>query len=109
MGDVTELDVETSAIDETTMRTSPGRGGLRNNHAHARGSVGRRAHNRKVGGSPIAPATKWGAFSRLLAYAQAADQHVWSAASVFVGTVCGDLLDPLRMQHVQGGADAGGP
>jgi hypothetical protein len=41
-----------------------------------------------------APATKYGRFWRLLAYAQAADQHVWSAASVFVGTVCGDLLTP---------------
>ena len=38
------------------------------------------------------PATKYGRFSRLLAYAQAADQHVWSAASAFMGTVCGDLL-----------------
>ena len=40
------------------------------------------------------PATKYGRFSRLVAYAQAADQHVWSAASVFLGTVCGDLLRP---------------
>ena len=30
--------------------------------------------------------------SRSLGYAQAAHQHVWSAASVFLGTVCGDLL-----------------
>jgi hypothetical protein len=42
----------------------------------------------------MSPATKYGRFSRLLAYAQAADQHVWSAASVFMGTVCGDLLSP---------------
>jgi hypothetical protein len=40
------------------------------------------------------PATKHGRFSRLRAYAQAADQHVWSAASVFMGTVRGDLLSP---------------
>ncbi len=31
---------------------------------------------------------------RLPAYAQAADQHVWYAASAFMGTACGDLLSP---------------
>ena len=56
--------------------------------------VARRAHNPKVAGSNPAPATKYRRFSRLVAYAQAADQHVWSAASVFLGTVCGDLLSP---------------
>jgi len=53
-----------------------------------------RSHNSEVAGSNPAPATKYGRFSRLLAYAQVADQHVWSAASVFMGTVCGDLLNP---------------
>ena len=41
-----------------------------------------------------APATKYGRFSRLIAYAEAADQHVGSAAAVLMGTVCGDLLSP---------------
>jgi hypothetical protein len=52
--------------------------------------------SRGPGGSEFdsAPATKYGRCSRLLAYAQAADQHVWSAACAFVGTVCGDLLGP---------------
>src|ERR1700728_1260350 len=54
----------------------------------------RLAHNSVVGRSHVAPATKYGRFSLLLAYAQAADQHVWSAASVFMGTVCVDLLSP---------------
>ena len=72
------------------------RGGRIPSHSDAGWSslVARRAHNPKVAGSNPAPATKYGRFSRLLAYAQAADQHVWSAASVFMGTVCGDLLSP---------------
>ena len=54
----------------------------------------RLARNSALIHSHVAPATKYGRFSRLLAYAQAADQHVWSAAFVFMGTVCGDLLSP---------------
>ncbi len=40
---------------------------------------------REVAGSNPAPATKYGRPPRLVAYAQAADQHVWLAASAFVG------------------------
>ena len=40
------------------------------------------------------PATIGRRFWPPLAYAQAADQHVWSAACAFMGTVCGDLLSP---------------
>jgi hypothetical protein len=61
-----------------------------------------------VGSNPT-PATNYGRFSRLRAYAQAADQHVWSAAAVFMGTVCGDLLSPCvcSMCRVAGQRAAG--
>jgi hypothetical protein len=49
---------------------------------------------REVAGSNPAPATRFSRSSRLFVYAQAVDQHVWSATSVFMGTVCGDLLNP---------------
>ena len=68
--------------------------------------VARRAHNPKVAGSNPAPAIKYGRFSRLLAYAQAADQHVWSVASVFMGRVCGVLLNSRIGQ--KGGAPGRG-
>jgi len=52
-----------------------------------------------VGRWSMTPATKYGRVSRLLAYAQAADQHVWSSASAFMGRVCGVLLTRLRTQR----------
>ena len=63
--------------------------------------VARRAHNPKVVGSNPTPATNYGRFSRLRAYAEAADQHVWSAVSVFMGTVCGDLLSLAYAAHAE--------
>jgi len=41
----------------------------------------------------VTPATKYGRFSRLYAYAQAADQHVWVGGLLFMGRVCGVLLN----------------
>ena len=56
----------------------------------------------RVGRSLVSPATKYGRFSRLFAYARAADEHVWSAASAFVGQFV-RTYQPVCMQHVQGG------
>jgi hypothetical protein len=42
----------------------------------------------------VAPATNYGRFSCLPAYAQAADQHVWSGLLRLWGQFVGDLLSP---------------
>jgi len=46
-----------------------------------------------VGRWSMTPATKYWRFSRLFAYAQAADQDVWVGGRSFVGRVCGVLLN----------------
>jgi hypothetical protein len=54
---------------------------------------GRRTRNSLPDHSLVSPATKYRRFSRLFAYAQAADQHVWVGGLSFMGRVCGVLLN----------------